>query len=268
MGKNKKMKFKKIFLVFFFLISFFSFSQTQISVGNQVTTFSGSIRGYYFTAPTNFTICGLQVPTDASLLPQTIRVVRFTAGPPPAFAATTNNFIQLFSVTNFAGGIAPCNIPVTTGQVIGVYGVRGNCVNSYGPANFVTNIMGFPVTLYRSGMQSCPTGGQPMANIWYENSYISRTWMYINCCTVTATISSTNPTCNNGTNGSATVTPTGTAPFTYSWNTNPVQTTQTATNLPAGTYTVTVTGSGGCSTTATVTLTNPPPIVLGPINHN
>ena len=262
------MKFKKIFLVFSFLISFFSLSQTQISVGNQVTTYSGAIRGYYFTAPTNFTICGLQVPTDASLLPQTIRVVRFTAGPPPAFAATTNNFIQLFSVTNFAGGIAPCNIPVTTGQVIGVYGVRGNCVNSYGPANFVTNIMGFPVTLYRSGMQSCPTGGQPMANIWYENSYISRTWMYINCCTVTATISSTNPTCNNGTNGSATVTPTGTAPFTYSWNTNPVQTTQTATNLPAGTYTVTVTGSGGCSTTATVTLTNPPPIVLGQINHN
>jgi hypothetical protein len=140
---------KRIFLVISFLLSFFSYSQTQISCGNQVTTYSGAIRGYYFTAPTNFTICGLQVPTDASTGLQTIRVIRFTAGPPPAFAATTNNFVTLFSVTNIAGGIIPCNIPVTTGQVIGVYGVRGNCINSYGPANFVTTINGFPTTLYR-----------------------------------------------------------------------------------------------------------------------
>lgn len=259
----------KVLFVFFVLLSFANIlSQTQISVGTQVTTYTGAIRGYYFTAPTNFTICGLQVPTDASNGLQTIRVIRFNAGPPPAFAATTNNFVQLFSTTNTPGGIIPCNIPITTGQVIGVYGVRGNCVNSYGPANFVTTIMGFPVTLRRSGMQSCPTGGQPMANVWYENSYISRTWMYIGCCTVTATATFTNPLCNNGTNGSATVTPTGTAPFTYSWNTNPVQTTQTATNLSAGTYTCTVTGSGGCTTTVTVTLTNPPPIIIGPIQHN
>ena len=76
------------------------------------------------------------------------------------------------------------------------------------------------------------------------------------CCNSTAV--GTNPTCNGGTNGSATVTPTGTAPFTYSWNTIPVQTTQTATGLGAGTYTVTVTDNNGCQSTATVTLTNPP----------
>lgn len=76
------------------------------------------------------------------------------------------------------------------------------------------------------------------------------------CCSATAV--GTNPTCFGGTNGSAVVTPTGTGPFTYSWNTTPVQTTQTATGLPAGTYTVTVTGAGGCVSTAAVTLTNPP----------
>jgi hypothetical protein len=40
-------------------------AQTQISVGNQTNTFTSMIRGYHFTAPTNFTICGLQVPTNA-----------------------------------------------------------------------------------------------------------------------------------------------------------------------------------------------------------
>ena len=32
----------------------------------------------------------------------------------------------------------------------------------------------------------------------------------------------------------------GTSPYTYTWNTTPVQYTSTATNLVAGTYTVTV----------------------------
>ena len=88
----------------------------------------------------------------------------------------------------------------------------------------------------------------------------------LNCCTTTATF--TNPTCNNGNNGTATANPNGIGPYTYSWNTVPVQTTQTATGLSAGSYTVTVTDATGCVSTATVTLTNPPPIVVGPISHN
>jgi len=36
----------------------------------------------------------------------------------------------------------------------------------------------------------------------------------------------------------------GTAPYTYSWNTTPVQTTAIATGLAAGTYTVTITDAG------------------------
>lgn len=48
--------------------------------------------------------------------------------------------------------------------------------------------------------------------------------------------------------GSANVTATGgTAPYTYSWNTNPAQTTATASNLAVGQYTCTVTDANGCS---------------------
>jgi hypothetical protein len=76
---------------------------------------------------------------------------------------------------------------------------------------------------------------------------------------VTASASTVfNVSCFNGTNGSATVTPNGgTPPYTYLWNTSPVQTTQTATGLRAGVYTVTVTDSKGSLTTANATVTQP-----------
>lgn len=50
----------------------------------------------------------------------------------------------------------------------------------------------------------------------------------------------------------------GTPPYSYSWNSNPVQTTATATGLHAGTYHVTVTDANGCTVGADVTLTEPP----------
>lgn len=77
------------------------------------------------------------------------------------------------------------------------------------------------------------------------------------------TTTQTNVSCNGGNNGTATANPTGgTPPYTYSWNTTPVQTTQTANNLIAGTYTVTVTDSNNCSQTATVTITQPAALQL------
>lgn len=90
-------------------------------------------------------------------------------------------------------------------------------------------------------------------------------------CSVTASTTVTQPTtltatastladvlCNGGNNGSVTVAPTGgTFPYTYSWNTAPVQTNATATGLVAGTYTATVTDAQGCSTTVTATVAQP-----------
>lgn len=67
--------------------------------------------------------------------------------------------------------------------------------------------------------------------------------------------------CYNDCNGTATATPIGgNAPFTYLWNTFPIQSSQTAINLCSGTYTVTVTDALNNSTTASVILNNPPQI--------
>jgi gliding motility-associated-like protein len=62
-------------------------------------------------------------------------------------------------------------------------------------------------------------------------------------------------------NGSATVIPTGgNAPYTYVWNTNPIQSTPTASNLAIGNYHVDVTDAKGCIESADVQIANLPSI--------
>ncbi len=80
---------------------------------------------------------------------------------------------------------------------------------------------------------------------------------------MTASITAqTNVFCSGNSTGSATVTANGgTLPYTYSWNTTPVQTSDVAVNLPIGTYTVTITDAKGCSTTTQATITEPNGIV-------
>ena len=65
-----------------------------------------------------------------------------------------------------------------------------------------------------------------------------------------------NINCNGGTDGTATVTPSGgTAPYTYAWSDG--QNTQTATGLSAGNISVVVTDANGCTDSVTVGLTEP-----------
>ena len=72
----------------------------------------------------------------------------------------------------------------------------------------------------------------------------------------------TNVFCSGNSTGSATVTATGgTAPYSYSWNTTPVQTSDVAINLPKGTFTATITDANGCTTTRQATITEPNGIV-------
>ena len=73
----------------------------------------------------------------------------------------------------------------------------------------------------------------------------------------TATAAQTNVSCNGGSNGSASVTPSGGAGgYSYSWSPSG-GTAATATGLSAGTYTVTVTDANGCTATRNFTITQP-----------
>lgn len=177
----------KIFLSITLFFSVFQINGqgTVMPLGPQAAQFSSMVRGYYFTAPTDFVICSLYVADDASTAAQSIEVVRFNNGTPPAFAGTTNDFVSLFYQANFAPNTPiACNIQVNAGEIIGIYGARGGGqVNSYNGIQHNTTIDGFPVTLFRSGMQASLATGQ-MANIWSENNgRIGRVFMTYNCCT-------------------------------------------------------------------------------------
>lgn len=78
---------------------------------------------------------------------------------------------------------------------------------------------------------------------------------------------STNVSCNGGSNGTAASSVSGgTAPYNYSWNTNPQQNTALASAVSAGSYTLTVTDANGCATISTVTITEPTPVTIVPFN--
>jgi gliding motility-associated-like protein len=75
--------------------------------------------------------------------------------------------------------------------------------------------------------------------------------------------SQTNILCNGAATGNAIVAASGgSLPYSYSWNTTPVQTGASATNLVAGTYIATVTDLNSCSASVTVTITEPPLLTL------
>lgn len=77
--------------------------------------------------------------------------------------------------------------------------------------------------------------------------------------------SQTNETCNGLSNGTATVTASGgSGPYTYSWNTSPIQTTATATGLTAGNYAVTVTDQNSNSSVASITIITQAPYITNP----
>lgn len=84
---------------------------------------------------------------------------------------------------------------------------------------------------------------------------------------VSGTTSISNVTCNGGSNGSITLTPSGgTAPYTYNWGDG--ITTKDISELSVGVYTVTITDSKGCSGTVTAVVTQPSAMVISGTQNN
>jgi len=171
---------KKI-LSFFVLLTIVNVSKAQsytpITLPAHSSTFTGNTRGYWFIAPTCFTITAADVPTDASSGAQSFAIMRLETNP-PLFSATTDNFDVLYLTQNSADpDTIGLNIVVNQGDIIGILACRGTS-NSYAPANFVSNINGLPITLGRLGMQFQLPNTAPQ-QIWTEaGSSLSRLNLY------------------------------------------------------------------------------------------
>jgi hypothetical protein len=126
----------------------------------------------------------------------------------------------------------------------------------------INTLSSFPITVgrYHGSNEDHLNGNIDDIGVWNRAlTQAEITGLYQAPAPILATATTlTNISCHDGNNGSVTVSLSGgTPPYTYSWNSIPVQTTQTATGLKAGTYTVTVTDSKGSQTTSNATITQP-----------
>ncbi|MEI6509015.1 MAG: hypothetical protein WCO54_11075, partial [Bacteroidota bacterium] len=170
---------KRIFTILFLVLYFFnSNAQTVMPLPAYGSTYTGSVRGFWFTAPQTFYITGLRVPTDVGTGSQAIQLMRFPTIP-PTYATTTNTFTNLFYTPAVPGtGFIPVNITINSGDIIGILGCRDNGSGSpscsYSVATtFTSDIGGMPVAIARLGWQGSILIS-PGTDIWTEASTISR----------------------------------------------------------------------------------------------
>lgn len=187
-------------------------------------------------------------------------------------AATTMNLIagtHSLTVTDANGCISNTTFTVTQPSALSITG----SINNPGGCSFATG------TLVASG------GTAPYAFIWSTGATTATlsglsagtyaaTVTDANGCTavqgglvatssgqLTATLSTTNITCNGAADGTASIAvSSGASPFTYQWSGG--QNTASVTGLIAGTFTITVTDSTGCDDTLTATITEPSPMSI------
>ncbi len=149
-------------LVSFISLSFTSYGQTLMPLPTHNTVYTGYARGFWFVAPTSFTITGVRVPSQAGSGAQYIQIVRLTTAPSTSTGSQSTNFTTLLYVNGAASGvITPTSLTINAGDIIGVLGSAGSTgqSNSYGTGSFTTSVYGSTFSIQRFGYQGYINSG-------------------------------------------------------------------------------------------------------------
>jgi len=106
--------------------------------------------------------------------------------------------------------------------------------------------------------------GSHLVKVVDANGCSGVTQFSVNEGAITLEVTTEDVSCNGNTDGAAEVTNLagGVAPYSYEWNTSPIQTSAIASNLEPGSYTVTVTDDNGCVAMQSVTIAEPDPLMV------
>jgi len=185
--------------------------------------------------------------------------------------------VYTVQVTDSKGCIITASYTVTQSTPLATVSTSTNvsCFGGNNGAASVTVSGGTPAYTYSwspsggtsSGASGLAVGNYTLTATDSKGCIITQTVAITEPVVLTATISSTNETCDYLNNGTASVTVSGGTPaYTYSWQPGG-QTTSGISNQQAGTYTVTVTDSKGCPVTLFATITQPAPLAVSFINQ-
>jgi hypothetical protein len=239
---------------------------TSIALPTFYTAYSGNTRGMWFTAPMDFIITGLRVPTDVGGTSNSGLAVMKFPSTPPTYASVTNSFTTLYLNQSITGtNVVTVNIPVYTGDIIGILGERGSNT-SYASTNPVSTTIGTTaITIQRLGMQYDLTTQTPL-DLWTEVSTgnVGRIEVYttLGCLStltpVTVTVTSaphiniSGPTSSICANSSFTLNASGVS--TYTWANGPQTSSFVVTPSVNTTYSVSGSISPGCSSVSAITI--------------
>ncbi|HRP88650.1 MAG TPA: PKD domain-containing protein [Edaphocola sp.] len=147
------LKFLKILFLLFYCLQGINKlnAQTMMPLPAHSNVYTGSVRGYWFTAPTAFTITGLKVSPEAGTGTQSIHLMKINDPVPVVFSATSTNFTTLAYISNAPNNtIQSVNVQVNAGDIIGVLGQVAGVSNSYSANSpFSSTIGSYTVPLGR-----------------------------------------------------------------------------------------------------------------------
>ncbi|WP_019676277.1 PEP-CTERM sorting domain-containing protein [Arsukibacterium perlucidum] len=119
---------------------------------------NGLIRGYWFEAPTAFTMDSVWLNTLAGLSTSYRLEILLLNATPPEWSGSTTDFITLASFSNLSG-VFNVNFNFAANNLIGILAWDNNLSSTPYSTAFSQNIEGSPVTLTRFLRQSLTTGG-------------------------------------------------------------------------------------------------------------
>ncbi len=181
----------------------------------------------------------------------TSTAIGLSAGNYSFTVSDVNNCLQIGNVTiNAAAGNLVANALSTDASCNGNDGTASVITNGgQAPYTYLWNTVP-PQTL--ANINGLAAGNYSVTTTDANGCVVVNTVTINAAATLAASINVQPANCSVGNDGIATGVPTGgTAPFSYTWNTTPVQTAATAVGLIPGLYTVTITDINGCEATQT-----------------